>query len=83
MAYWRLIITTKLFENINKIPIVVEKYLRVLLMLHSFKMSKVNLNAKKKKKKINKFKSQGNTKINNVNNLQLDSQLTFRYSLFQ
>ena len=60
----------------------VEKYLRVLLMLQSFKMSKSNLNAKKKKK-INKLKSQGNTKINNVNNLQLDSQLTFGYSLFQ
>ena len=38
---------------------------------------------KKTKQKINKLKSQGNTKINNVNNLQLDSQLTFRYSLFQ
>ena len=43
---------TKLFENINKIPIAVEKYLRVLLMLHSFKISKSNLNAKKKKKKL-------------------------------
>ena len=34
-------------------------------------------------KKKKKLKSQGNTKINNVNNLQLDFQLTFRYSLFQ
>ena len=79
MAYWRLIVTTKLFENINETPIVAENYLRVLLMLHSFKMGKFNLNGNK----INKLKSQGNAKINNVNNLQLDSQLTFRFNLFQ